>query len=61
MADIVTRRLNDLHEETAKRWGIPADVIAAATMGLGVKMILGLGYSEDQIVAMVRAFVADLT
>jgi len=61
LAEIATRRMKELHHEIAKRWGIPVDLLAGTTMGLGVTMVFELGYSEDQIVEMVRNLVGDLT
>jgi phosphoribosylformylglycinamidine (FGAM) synthase-like enzyme len=61
MATIATRRMKDLHLEIAKKWGIPAGVLAGTTLGLGVSMMFETGYAEEQIVDMVRQLVADLT
>jgi len=61
LAEIATRRMKELHQDIAKRWGIPVDLLAGTTMGLGVTMVFELGYSEDQIVEMVRNLVGDLT
>lgn len=60
MASIATRRMKDLHLEIAKKWGIPASVIAGTTLGLGVTMMHESGYSEDQIVETVRHLLGDL-
>lgn len=60
MATIATRRMKDLHLEIAKKWGIPAGVLAGTTFGLGITMMFETGHSEEQIVDMVRQLVADL-
>ena len=60
MASIVTRSTKDHHLEIAKKWGFPANVMATATVGLGVTMMVEHGYSEEQIVEIVRQLVADL-
>ena len=57
---IITQAMKNLHIETARKWGIPVDVITGATFGLGVTMMVESGYSEDQIVEIVRSLVADL-
>jgi len=57
---IVTRAMKNLHLELAKKWGFPAGTISGATFGLGVTMMVESGYSEEQIVEMVRQLVADL-
>lgn len=61
MATIVTRSTKDHHLEIARKWGIPASVIAGATFGLGVTMMFECGYTEDQIIETVRELVADLS
>ena len=61
LAEIATRKMKDLHHEMAQRWGIPVDLLAGTTMGLGVTMVFELGYSEDQIIEMVRNLVSDLS
>lgn len=61
LASIVTRSTKDHQLEIAKKWGIPATVIAGATFGLGVTMMFESGYSEEQIVEIVRQLVGDLT
>lgn len=61
IATIVTRATKNLHLEIAKKWGFPADVIAGATLGLGVTMMHESGYTEDQIVEIVRQLVTDLS
>lgn len=60
MTSIVTRAMKDLHLEHGRRWGIPADVLAGATFGLGVTMMFETGHTEDQIVDFVRQLVGDL-
>jgi len=60
MATIITRSTKDHQVEVARKWGIPAGVVAGATFGLGVTMMYESGYSEDQIVEIVRSLVADL-
>ena len=60
MTTIVTRAMKNLHTEHAKKWGFPANVIAGATFGLGVTMMVESGYTEEQIVESVRNLVADL-
>lgn len=60
LADIATRRMKDLHLEIAKRWGIPAGVLAGTTLGLGVTMMFESGYSHDEIVNTVLNLLADL-
>ena len=61
MARIVTRSTKDHHLEMARKWGIPATVMAGATFGLGVTMMFESGYSEEQIVEIVRQLVGDLS
>ena len=61
LAEIATRKMKDLHHEIAKRWGISVELLAGTTFGLGVTMVFELGYSEDQIIEMVRNLVGDLT
>lgn len=61
MASIVTRSTKDHHLEMARKWGIPASVMAGATFGLGVTMMFESGYSEEQIVEIVHQLVADLS
>jgi hypothetical protein len=60
MADIVTRKMKDLHLEIAKRWGIPPQVLAGTTFGLGVTMLFESGYSAEQIVEIVHQILGDL-
>ena len=61
MASIVTRSTKDHQLEIARKWGIPASVIAGATFGLGVTMMFESGYTEEQIVEIARQLVADLS
>lgn len=61
MASIITRSTKDHQLEVAKKWGIPAAVVAGATFGLGVTMMFESGYSEEQIVEIVRQLVGELT
>lgn len=61
MATIITRSMKDLHKDTARKWGFPARVLAGATFGLGVTMMVESGYSEEQLLEIVRQLVADLT
>lgn len=61
MAAIVTRATKELHHDLARKWGVPVNVIAGSTLGLGVTMLLESGYDEQQIVDIVRGLVADLT
>jgi len=61
IATIVTRAMKDLHLKIARKWGFPADVIAGATFGLGVTMLHECGYTEEQIVSIVRQLVANLS
>jgi hypothetical protein len=61
MATIVTRATKELHHDLAKKWGFPVGVIAGSTFGLGVTMMFESGYTEEQIVEIVRGLVADLT
>ena len=61
MATIITRSTKDHQLEIARKWGIPASVLAGATFGLGVTMMFESGYSEEQIVAIARQLVADLS
>jgi len=60
MATIITRAMKDFHKDTARKWGFPAHVFAGSTLGLGVTMMVESGYSEDQIVEVVRQLVSDL-
>ena len=61
LASIITRSTKDHQIEIARKWGIPSGVVAGATFGLGVTMMLESGYSEDQIVEIVHDLVADLS
>ena len=61
MATIITRSMKDLHKDTARKWGFPATVMAGATFGLGVTMMFESGYTEEQIIGIVRELVADLS
>lgn len=61
MTSIVTRSTKDHQLEIARKWGIPAGVMAGATFGLGVTMMFESGYSEEQIVDIVRQLVGDLS
>lgn len=61
MASIVTRSTKDHQLEIAKKWGIPASVIAGATFGLGVTMMFETGHTEEQIVEIVRQLVGELS
>jgi len=61
LAEIATRRMKDLHQEIAKRWGIPVGILAGTTLGLGITMLLDSGYSEEQIFDVVRSLMTDLT
>lgn len=61
LANIVTRSTKDHHLEMARKWGIPAGVMAGATFGLGVTMMFESGHSEEEIVEIVRQLVADLS
>ena len=61
LATIVTRSTKDHHLEMARKWGIPASVMAGATFGLGVTMMFESGHSEEQIVEIVRQLVGDLS
>jgi len=61
MAPILTRSTKDHHLEMARKWGIPAAVMAGATFGLGVTMMIESGYTEEQIVEIVHQIVADLS
>ena len=61
MAAIITRSTKDHQLEIARKWGIPADVIAGATFGLGVTMMFESGHTEEQIIETVRQLVGDLS
>lgn len=61
MTSIVTRATKDLHFDLARKWGIPVGVIAGSTFGLGVTMMHESGYTEEQIVEIVRQLVAELS
>lgn len=61
MTNIITRSTKDHQLEIARKWGIPPSVLAGATLGLGVTMMYESGHTEDQIVEIVRQFVADLS
>ena len=61
LASIVTRSTKDHQLEIARKWGIPANVIAGATFGLGVTMLFESGYTEEQIIEIVRQLVSDLS
>lgn len=60
-ATLVTQKVKDLHLEITQRWKIPVEVIAGSTFGLGVTMMFECGYTEDQIVEVVRQIVGDLS
>ena len=59
LASIVTRSTRDHQLKIAKKWGIPPGVVAHATLGLGVAMLLESGFTEDEIVETARQLVAD--
>lgn len=61
MTTIVTRATKDLHLELARKWGFPAGVMAGSTFGLGVTMMHESGYTEEEIVEIVRQLVANLS
>ena len=61
MASIVTRSTKDHQLEIARKWGIPANVIAGATFGLGVTMMFESGHTEEEIIETVRQLVGDLS
>ena len=61
LASIVTRSTKDHHLEMARKWGIPATVMAGATFGLGVTMMFETGHTEEQIVEIARQLVAELS
>lgn len=61
LANIVTRSTKDHHLEMARKWGIPAGVMAGATFGLGVTMMFESGHSEEEIVEIVRSLVGELS
>ena len=60
LANIVTRSTKEHHLEIARKWGIPAIVVANATFELGVTMMVESGHSEEQIIEIVRQLVANL-
>ena len=60
MVSIVTRAMKELHHDHARKWGIPANVLAGTTLGLGVTMMHESGYSEEEIVEHVRRLVENL-
>ena len=60
LASIMTRSTKQHQVEVARKWGIPANVAAGATFGLGVTMMFESGYREEQLVEIVRELVADL-
>ena len=61
MTTIVTRATKELHLDIARKWGFPAGVMAGSTFGLGVTMMFESGYTEDQLVDLLRQLVADLS
>ena len=61
MASIVTRSTKEHHLAMARKWGIPATVMAGATFGLGVTMMFECGYTEEQIVEIVHDLVSGLS
>ena len=61
LASIVTQSTKNLHLEMAKKWGIPAGVLAGAAFGLGVTMMFESGHSEEEIVEIVRSLVGELS
>lgn len=60
-ASIVIRSTKDHQLELARKWGIPANVMASATFELGVTLLRDSGYTEEQIVELARQLVADLS
>lgn len=60
MTAIVTRATKELHHDLAKKWGFPAHVIAGSTFGLGVTMMFESGYTEEEILQIVRDLVEGL-
>jgi hypothetical protein len=60
MTTIITRAMKNLHMEHVKKWGFQVSTIAGATFDLGVTMMVESGYTEEQIVEIVRELVADL-
>ena len=61
MTTIVTRAMQELHKDSARKWGFPPRVLAGATFGLGITLMHESGYSEEQLLKIVRQFVADLS
>lgn len=61
MTTIVTRATKDLHLGLARKWGFPASVFAGSTFGLGVTMMIESGYTEEQIIEIVRSLVGELS
>jgi len=60
MTTITTRAIKDLHKDLVRKWGFPVGTITGATFGLGVTMMIESGYTEEQIIEVVRNLVADL-
>jgi hypothetical protein len=61
MTTIVTRATKDLHLGLARKWGFPASVMAGSTFGLGVTMMRECGYTEEELVEIVRQLVFSLS
>jgi len=61
MAAIVARTTKELHLDLAKKWGFPARVIARSTFDLALTMMMESGYTEGEIIDIVRQLTAELS
>jgi hypothetical protein len=60
MITIATRATKELNLDLSRKWGFPAAVLADATCGLGITMMLETGRTEEQIVEIVRRLANDM-
>lgn len=61
MTAIVTRATKQLHLELSKKWGFPTRVIACSAFGLALTMMLESGYTEGEILDIVRQLTTDMS
>jgi len=61
MTSVVTQHVKDLNRELVRDAGVTVEVLAGSIFGLGVTMLFESGSSEEEIVAIVRKIVGDLT
>jgi len=60
MTTIAKRAMKDLHQDISRKWGFPPRVIAGATVGLGIELLLEMGYTVEQIVNIAREFAGEV-